>query len=135
MTTLTITQGLPGCGKTTWARTQPGVRMGRDGLRATMRAPWPHGDASAELQCTIAQHAAIRALLTAGHDVIADDTNLDDRVVDELSALAADCGARVIVHDMRHVDVGLCIARDAGRPDAERVGKDRIRQMAKEAGL
>lgn len=136
--TLTITLGLPGSGKSTWARQQAGAWLvGRDAIRAMVRPgqPWDHDDEAAEDVVTAIQHAAVEALLRLGERVICDDTNLYARRRDGLAAVAAACGARFVVHDLRHVDVGLCIARDAGRPVGERVGKDAIRQMAKEAGL
>lgn len=130
MPTLTIIRGLPGSGKSTWARTQPGVRVNRDDLRAMLRpAPWPHGDRAAEDMCTVAQDAQIAGLLTAGYDVICDDTNLDHGVVTALCELAERCGAVVRMVDMTSVPLGTCIARDANRPEGQRLGADRIRAM------
>ena len=97
--------------------------------------PWDHEDEAAEDVVTAIQHATVTALLRAGRRVICDDTNLYARRRDGLAAVAAACGAELIEHDLRHLDVGLCIARDAGRPEAERVGKDIIRAMAADAGL
>lgn len=48
MTTLTITKGLPGSGKTSWARQQPGWRVNRDTLRAMLAPMWKHGDEADE---------------------------------------------------------------------------------------
>lgn len=135
MPTLTITRGLPGSGKSTWARRQPGWRVNRDDLRAMATQPWPYGNKAAEDALTAAQHAAITALLLAGIDVICDDTNLSRDVVDQLRQLAYLADADFVVHDLRHLDIGLCIARDAGRSEAERVGADVIRLMAAKAGL
>lgn len=136
MATLTITRGLPGSGKSTWARAQPGWRVNRDDLRAMVYAgPWPHGDRDAEEALTQAQHAAIAGLLKAGIDVTCDDTNLRDEVVADLSRLASRAGALLFVHDLRHVHAEVRVLRDARRPEAERVGAARIRQMARDAGL
>lgn len=129
-TTLTITVGLPGSGKSTWAKQQPGVRVNRDDLRAMLVAgPWPHGDRAAEDMCTVAQHAQISALLGAGIDVICDDTNLRPDVVRALTDLAERAGAVVRVVDLTGVPVEECIRRDALRPEGERVGADRIQAM------
>lgn len=138
--TLTLTRGLPGCGKSTWAAEQVAadpvrtVRVGRDPLRA-MFLPgvrWPHGDDTAEAACTVGQLALIAALLDAGHNVICDDTNLDPQHVAVLTELAHDCGARVRIHDMTDVPIEVCITRDAARWDGSRVGADVIRALAVE---
>ena len=129
MPTLTITRGLPGSGKTTWARTQRGaVRVNRDELRRMMHGGW-RGSAWAERQVTIAQHAAVRALLTEGVDVICDDTNLRPSMVRALLHLAAAAGADVRVRDFTDVPVEVCLRRDAARPAGERVGGAAIRAM------
>jgi len=60
--------------------------------------------------------------------VVGDRTHLDPRAAARLRVLAPD--ARVVVHDLRHVDVETCIARDAARPDPlTRIGEDGIRAM------
>lgn len=129
MTTLTITRGLPGSGKTTWARAQPGaVRVNRDDLRQMLHGG-PLGLGWAEVQVTLAQRAQVEALLRAGVNVICDDTNLRARVVRELGELALACGASVLVRDFLDVPVDECVARDALRPESSRVGEEAIRGM------
>jgi predicted kinase len=126
--TLTITRGLPGSGKTTWAKQQPDLtRVNRDDLRRML-----HGGAlggAAEVQVTTAQRAAIAALLRSGVDVVCDDTNLRSRVVRELAELALSCGADWHVQDFTDVPVEECIRRDALRDGDARVGEDVIRGM------
>jgi predicted kinase len=129
MTTLTITRGLPGSGKTTWARQQAGaVRVNRDELRRMLHGGLL-GLGWAEKQVTVAQRAQIEALLRAGVNVICDDTNLRSKVVRELSELALKVGADVTYRDFTDVPVDECVARDAARDCADRVGEDVIRGM------
>lgn len=68
---LTLTRGLPGSGKSTWAKAQTlsrpnTVRVNRDDVRAMLLPEWPHGDTGWEWTCTLAQYAQIRARLEAG---------------------------------------------------------------------
>src|SRR2546430_9179875 len=129
MPTLTITRGLPGSGKTAWAKQQGGhVRVNRDELRRMLHGG-PLHTGWAEVQVTLAQRAQIEALLRAGINVIADDTNLRAKVVRELAELARACAAAVVVHDFTDVPVDECVTRDALRPEGERVGEDVIRTM------
>ncbi|HEX6869842.1 MAG TPA: AAA family ATPase [Micromonosporaceae bacterium] len=129
MTTLTITRGLPGAGKTTWARRQPrSVRVNRDELRRMLHGG-PLGLGWAEVQVTVAQRAQVRALLEAGVNVICDDTNLRAKVVRELGELAQTCGANVVIQDFTDVPLEVCIARDATRRGDDRVGEATIRDM------
>lgn len=129
MATLTITRGLPGSGKTTWAKAQPrAVRVNRDELRRMLHGGWT-GDSWAEKQITTAQRAAIEALLNSGVNVISDDTNLRSKVVKDLADLAANCDARVEIVDFTNVSLDTCIQRDAERQEGERVGETVIRRM------
>ncbi len=129
MATLTITRGLPVSGKTTWARTQrKAVRVNRDELRRMLHGGWT-GDGPQEVQVSVAQHAAVEALLRKGVDVICDDTNLRAKAVHELAELAAACGAAVELKDFTHVSLETCVERDAARMEGERVGEAVIRRM------
>jgi predicted kinase len=129
MATLTITRGLPGSGKTTWARQLAGaVRVNRDDLRRMLHGGHI-GLGWAEVQVTIAQQALIEALLRAGVNVISDDTNLTGRAVGALTKIATDCGANVVIKDFREVPLEVCIERDAQRDEDSRVGEAAIRDM------
>lgn len=139
MTTLWITRGLPASGKTTWARQQlanweggPGsiIRLNRDDLRR-MALPKGYGapEHDAEQGITAARDAALAALLTAGYDVICDDTNLHGDYVEALIDIAHRAQADVEVVDFTHVPLEECLRRDRVRHPEQRVGEDVIRTM------
>lgn len=137
MATLTIFRGLPASGKTTEARrrvdaAEPGalVRLNRDDHRRAMLAQGYGTPAhAAERAVSAARDAALAALLTAGVDVICDDTNLRAKYVRNLIAIARRAGAAVKVEDFLDVPVGECLRRDAARDARERVGDGVILDM------
>lgn len=132
---LTITRGLPGAGKTTYARRLQGtdpttVRVNRDDLRRMM---WVRPDYSAaqEAAVTVAQETAVRRLLGAGWSVIADDTNVRPEHVDQWCRIAEECGATFVIKDLSDVGAEECIRRQPERPEGDRVPEHVIRRMAK----
>lgn len=136
MTLLVCTVGLPGSGKSTWARewvlADPAhrARVGRDSLRAMLRGRLVWGDMDLERQVTVAQHATISALLQAGVDVVVDDTNLHTDHLLRLLRIGQAAGAAVVTHRM-DTPIEECIRRDALRPRHQRVGEQVIRQLAR----
>jgi predicted kinase len=127
---LIITRGLPGSGKTTWAKQQPGMRVNRDGLREMLLSAWPHGDAYHENLLTGIQRGAVGLLLECEVDVIIDDTNLRPDVVEFWRSMARRYGATFHIEDFTHVSVDACIANDAKRIGTSAyVGADKIRGM------
>lgn len=144
MSTLYLTVGLPGSGKSTYARkwvaADPAnrVRVNRDCLRDML---WPgcyERGPHHEAVVTAVQHTAVTALLAAGWQVICDDMNLDPDIMDAWQLLAHDTGAPLEVVDLTAVPVAECVARDRRRPergpggpvDGARVGEAVIRELA-----
>lgn len=131
MTKLIITRGLPGSGKSTWARAwveedrQHRAEVNRDMLRIMMHG----GYADAEVMVTTAGHAAIRDLLKRGVDVVCSDTNLPQRTARDLAKTARAAGAEVEVHDMTNVPLDVCLVRNHLRMDKDPVPEARIREM------
>lgn len=134
MSKLVITRGLPGSGKTTYAKawvSQDAAhrsRLNRDDLREVMHGG-PHGyDPALERAVTLAHQHGARALLLAGRDVICDDMNLQNRQVKEWMKLAAEVKVDFEVVDLTNVWLETCIDRDSerGAQGGRLVGADYI---------
>ncbi|MEU4229500.1 AAA family ATPase [Nonomuraea sp. NPDC026600] len=132
MPVLRITRGLPGSGKSTWAKSWAAANVGerarvnRDDLRAMLH----NGvfvEHVTERHVVAARDNLIAELLGRGIDVACDDTNLPARIVRNLARLAARSRAGFEVHDFTHVPLRVCIERDAARERS--VGADVIRSM------
>jgi predicted kinase len=132
VTTLTMTKGLPGSGKTTWAREQvlkavPGgaVIVCKDDLRAMLHADRFHGQH--ERQVVKARNALVKMFLAQGVSVIVADTNLNPHHERALSEIAKEAGVLFFVKDFTDVPLNTCVRRDLKR--ANSVGEKVIRDM------
>ncbi len=133
MGVLVITRGIPGAGKTTWAKAwvdeAPNrARVNRDDIRMMLFGRYADVD---EQAVTKATHAALRSLMFAGWDVVLDATNLNPRHLENVRRLARHAGYQVMVRAF-DIDVDEAIARDATRERV--VGADVIRRMAEQYG-
>jgi predicted kinase len=133
---VTLTRGLPGSGKSTWAKQQVAanpetmVRVNKDDLRAMLHdSRWSEAN---EVLVEAARDALILAALRHGCDVIVDDTNLADRHLEHITVLVAGL-ASVAVTDFTHVPIDECIRRDKLR--SRSVGEQVIRDMAERHGV
>ena len=143
MATLRVMRGLPGSGKSTWARaTQAAFPQGavavlsRDDVREKVfglsLAPGQGVlNAAGEDAVTAVTEVRARALLSRGVHVIADATHLSDEHLAPWVALALEVGADLELVDLRHIPVEECIARDAARAAAggRGVGAKVIREL------
>ena len=124
--TMIICRGLPGSGKSTWAKAYQNVtRVNRDDLREMM-----HGGVwskSNEKLVVIARDAIIRATLRAGGSVIVDDTN--GTTVARLTQIAHEVDPNIypVVRNFP-ISVKEAVRRDSMRPKP--VGESVIRGMA-----
>lgn len=133
---LTITRGVPGSGKSTWAKAWVAAdpvnraRVNRDDLRLNLYGRPAPLDYKLEEAVTAAQHAAVRALLEAGKDVVVDDCHVRSKYVTEWARIAEDAGADFEVYsEFAKVPLETCIARDLLRTGNAHVGEQVIRDM------
>src|SRR6266700_3098288 len=130
MASVVLTKGLPGSGKSTWAKAKmqkrPGQykRVSKDEIRAML----DDGVYSPENEKVVrdVRNAAILVALHTGFDVIVDDTNLNPRHVQEIQALVLG-QADVQILDFTDILLEVCIKRDSSRPNP--VGENVIREM------
>jgi predicted kinase len=116
---LIMCKGLPGSGKSTWAKKlvqdDPSfVRVNRDDIRELMHCgkPWSKDQEKVTVKV---RDAMIKAGFKAGKNVVCDDTNLDPRVQRELFKIAQAHRAGFDVKDFTDVPLETCIERDAAR--------------------
>lgn len=137
MSRLIATVGLPGSGKSTWAK-QEKARLEakkvdvcvvcKDDIRkewAKSGWKWSHEE---EKKVIAERDRLITVALKIGFTVICADTNFGKHI-DALRKLAAKCKAEFVIQDFTHVDLETCIARDAQRAEEDRVGANVIRSM------
>ncbi|MER5754400.1 AAA family ATPase [Streptomyces sp. NPDC002088] len=132
MTTLTMTKGLPGSGKSTWAKktvaaAQPGtmVRVNKDDLRGMLHDNVQKGPN--ERRTVKARDFLVAGFLGQGVSVIVDDTNLNPVHERRLRALAETYGAEFKIADHTAVPLHTCIRQDLKRDRS--VGEQVIRGM------
>jgi predicted kinase len=134
MAELLITRGLPGCGKTTYARAwvtedrEHRARVNRDDIRG-MLDDGEFVKGVTEPRVLAARDAAILSLLSKGVDTISDDTNLPQRAARDLAKLAKQAGAVLTVVDLTCVPLADCLARNAARADKDPVPEAAIMDM------
>lgn len=134
MTTITLTTGIPGSGKTTWAIAQQIsdpeqiVLVSRDDIRK-MIGCFPIGSKSQEELVSKIQDDIIVRSIKEHKNVIVHDTNLNKKSPTRIKKLF-DGDVEFLVADFTTVDVETCIKRDALRENP--VGETIIRNMARQ---
>ena len=132
MRKIILLRGLPGSGKSTWARAlirknpEQYKRINKDDLRMMMDDDiWSSSNEKFILHI---RNVIIAEALKSGKDVIVDDTNLHPKHEKYLSKVALAYGAVLEFQDFLDISVEECIARDSKRPKP--VGEKTIREMA-----
>lgn len=130
MRTITLTRGLPASGKSTWAKQQVAesngriVRVNMDDIRAMVGLPFSK---DAEAIALDIQDKAILAAVSAGKDVIVDNTHIEKNMPKRIKKLF-DGDVLFKIQDFTDVWATECVRRDALRDNP--VGSDVIRKMA-----
>ncbi len=139
MQTVMILRGLPGCGKSTYARellrkeSQRWKRVNRDDLRNMMDDGTFNSDRE-EFIRGIQDQLILRALRD-GYDVIVDNTHLVPQTLRKLHRLLASVGDIKVIEKSFNVSIDECKKRNAQREGKARVPDNVIEGMAKGAGL
>lgn len=127
---LTMTLGLAGSGKSTWAASQKdAVVITKDDIRAELfQKDWFYDK---EKEVVRIRDFRISQALSKGLDVISADTNLAPKHEQALRAIAKRYKATFEIKSFLDVPIETCIARDKAR-DEGRVGEKVIRGMAED---
>lgn len=134
MSTVILTTGLPGSGKSTWAKnfldqtTGQFVLTSRDDIRK-MLGCFPIGNKDQENLVSKIQDRVIVDAINSGYNVIVHDTNLNSKSPTRIKKLF-DGDVQFMVADFTNVPVETCIERDAQRENP--VGEKVIRNMARQ---
>lgn len=138
---LILTRGLPGSGKSTWARQvvldHPAkyVRVNKDELRDMLHAgKYSKGNEAIVLRV---RDAIVIDALKHGYNVIVDDTNFAPKHLERMNEIARELRGgghgtqvEVTIQDFTSVSIETCIDRDLKRPRS--VGEAVIRKMWRE---
>jgi predicted kinase len=126
-----MTRGLPGSGKSRWAKDQVQqstggyVRVNKDDLRAMLHeGKWSRSN---EKLILAVRDQVIVSALQSGNHVIVDDTNFAPKHEERLRQLAKENSAAFEVEDFTAVPLDTCIERDLKRLAS--VGEKVIRKM------
>jgi len=139
MRTVMILRGLPGCGKSTFARellrkeSKRWKRVNRDDLRNMMDDGTFNHDRE-EFVRSVQDHLILQALRD-GYDVIVDNTHLVPQTLKKLHRLLASVGDIKAIEKCFNVSIEECKKRNALRDGKAKVPDNVIEGMAKGSGI
>jgi len=121
MRTIIMTVGIPGSGKSTWAKEEMRrnphryKRVNKDILRAMLDGEqW--SESRERFMLDIRDYAAQKALLK-GYDVIVDDTNFSGKHWDSMCHIARRVGDVMVVEKFFDISLDEALRRNAARPE------------------
>lgn len=134
-----LTKGIPGSGKSTWAKAEIAkdpsnwVRINNDDLRAMMNGSvW---SADYEKMITEARNYLIRDALKRGKNIIIDNLNINKRHFEDTCKIAKSVNVDVqVLEKVFYVELDEAIERDSKREGKAKVGEDVIKKWWKESG-
>jgi predicted kinase len=131
-----ITVGLPGSGKSTWAREyvehNPNtVIVNNDSIRAEYmeREKIDKWTPTVENYVRCQRELMIQTAHFKGHDVIVDNTHMNPKTRKQIVDFCESIGYETELVDFQHVSVEECVQRDAQRSGKAQVGEKVIRDM------
>jgi predicted kinase len=134
MSKIIVLQGVPACGKSTWAKKYvkdhpDTVIVCRDSIREGTGTYW---NPDHEDYISTIEEVSIRAAITAGLDVIIDATNLNPKTIEKWNGLAKSTGSE-IEFKLFEISYEEALARDEQRKKegGRSVGKEVIRRFFK----
>jgi predicted kinase len=130
---LIATRGCSGSGKSTAAKKWVAENVARrcrvnsDRIGDMLHGVAFTGVEECENAITAIKLAGITTLLSCGFDVITDDTYISNAKFDRVVGLANSLGVEVVVWDLRHLPLEVCVKQDAMRSRV--VGEEEIRRQ------
>lgn len=128
---ITITRGLPGSGKSTWADNTIDilgnfVKVERDQMRQLHFKQYGRLTKEQEERVTRTQEALVRTYIGEGVNVIVSDTHLPDRSVKRWLKIGVELGVDVAVMDRRNVPLEEVLQNNAERNKWDKIVPEEV---------